>query len=135
MSKSNDNAEIVKLAAKAFNDVGMAEAARRFFHEDGVFEEPPEQPSPSVAVGRDAAVQMAGQFDEMWEEHRSEVEELRVVDDERVLLFTIEHFRGRDGLEITQPSGSIYTLRDGQIIRLQVFWERETALGAAGLSE
>ena len=76
----------------------MAEAARRFFAPDGVFEEPPEQPTPSVAEGRDAAVRLFEQFDELWEEHRSEVEEIRAVDDDRVLLLSIEHFRGRDGL-------------------------------------
>lgn len=106
---SHENAEIVRRATDAFNDVGMAEAARR--------------------------VRLFEQFDELWEEHRSEAEEIRVVDDERVLLLSIEHFKGRDGLEIAQPSGSVYTFRDGKIVRLQAFWERENALKAAGLAE
>ena len=44
-------------------------------------------------------------------------------------MLTIEHFRGRDGIEIDQPSGTIFTLRGGKIARMQSFWERENALG------
>jgi ketosteroid isomerase-like protein len=58
-----------------------------------------------------------------------------VIDDARILLLSIEHFRGRDGIEIDQPCGTIYTLRDGKVVRMQSFWERENALKAAGLWE
>ena len=130
---SQENVEIVRRAVDAFNEVGLAESARRFFDPDGVFEEPPEQPSPAVVEGRDAAIEIFRQFDAAWEEHRSEPEEIRVIDGERVLMLSIEHFRGRDGIEISQPCGSIYTLRAGKIVRLQSFWERDNALKAAGL--
>jgi ketosteroid isomerase-like protein len=130
LTGSQDNIEIVGRAVQAFNDVGMPEAARRFFASDGVFEEPPEQPAPTVAEGRDAAVRLFEQFDEVWDEHLSEIEEIRAVDDERVLVLSVEHFRGRDGIELAQPGGSVYTLRDGKIARLQFFWERENALRA-----
>ena len=132
---SEENVEIVRRSVEAFNEVGMAESALRFFDPDGVFEEPPEQPAPTVAEGRDAAVEIFRQFEEAWEEHRSEPEEIRVIDEERVLVLSVEHFRGRDGLEITQPCGSIYTVRNGKIVRLQSFWERENALKALGLRE
>jgi ketosteroid isomerase-like protein len=130
-----ENVEIVRSAIEAFNEVGLAEAALTFFDPGAVFEEPPEQPSPTVVEGRDAAIEIFRQFDEAWEEHRSEPEEIRVIDDDRVLLLSVEHFRGRDEIEISQPGGSIFTLRDGKIVRLQSFWERETALEAAGLRE
>ncbi len=106
----------------------------QFFHPDAVFEEPPEQPSPTVARGRDEAIRTFAQFEEAWKEHRSETEEIRVIDDERVLVLSIEHFKARDGMEISQPCGSLVTLRDGKIVRMQSFWERENALKAAGLS-
>jgi ketosteroid isomerase-like protein len=99
-----------------------------------VFEEPPEQPAPRVARGRDAAAELFGEFDAAWEEHRSELEEVRALDPERVLVLSIEHFRGRDGIEVDQPAGAIFTLRDGRIVRLQAFWDRASALGAAGAS-
>jgi ketosteroid isomerase-like protein len=78
---------------------------------------------------------MFQEFDSAWEEHRSETEEIRALDHERVLVLSIEHFRGRDGIEIRQPCGAIYTLREGKVIRMQSFWERETAFRAAGVSQ
>ena len=132
---SQENVEILKRLSEAFNEVGMAEAMRRFFAADGVFEEPPEQPSPTVAEGRDAAVRAFAHFEDAWEEHRSEPEEFRAIDEERVLALSIERFKGRDGLEIAQPCGTLYTLRDGKITRMQSFWDRENAFTAAGLRE
>ena len=85
------------------------------------------------AEGRDAVSRTFSQFDEAWEEHRSDPEEIRVIDAERVLLLSIDHFRGRDGIEIVQPSGTVFTLRAGKVIRMQAFWERRNALEAAGL--
>lgn len=133
---SRENVEIIRQVVEAFNEKGMgSEATLSFFDAGVVFEEPPEQPSPTVAEGRDAASRTFKQFDEVWEAHRSEPEEIRVVDDERVLLLSIEHFRGRDGIELAQPCGTLFTLRSGKIARMQSFWERENALRAAGLRE
>jgi ketosteroid isomerase-like protein len=129
---SQENVEIVRRAIEAFNEGGISsEASLGFFHEDAVFEEPPEQPAPRVGRGREAATEMFEQFDAAWEEHRSETEELRALDADRVLMLSIEHFRGRDGIQIDQPSGSIFTFLDGKIVRLQAFWERKSALEAA----
>ena len=48
---------------------------------------------------------------------------------------TVERFRGRDGIEVAQPAGTIFTLRQGKVVRWEAFWNREMALEAAGLSE
>ena len=133
---SEENVATISRLVDAFNEGGMgAEATLSFFDEAAVFEEPPEQPGPSIAEGREAVSQTFTKFDETWEEHRSEPEEIRAIDDERVLLFSVDHFRGRDGIEISQPSGTLFTLRDGKVVRMQAFWERGRALEAAGLRE
>lgn len=133
---SQENVEITRRAIQAFNEGGFgSEDALSFFDAELVFEEPPEQPAPRVARGREAAARLFGQFDEAWEAHRSEPEEIRTLDKERVLVLSVEHFRGRDGIEINQPCGTIFTLRRRKIVRMQSFWERKTALDAAGLSE
>jgi ketosteroid isomerase-like protein len=130
---SEENVEIVRRMVEAFNDPSTA--SLDFFDADVVFEEPPEQPAPRVARGREAFLEMFTQFEKTWENHRSNPEEIRVIDDDRVLMLSIEHFRGRDGIEVDQPCGTIYTLRDGKVVRMQSFWERKNALEAAGLSE
>ena len=133
---SQKNLEILRRMSKSFEEAGFfAEATLDFLDADAVFEEPPEQPAPRIARGRDEIVEIFGQFDEAWEEHRSDSEEFREIDDERVLLLSIEHFRGRDGMEIDQPCGTIFTFRNAKVVRMQSFWERENALEAAGLSE
>ena len=133
---SVENVATIRRLVDAFNEGGMsAEATLSFFDEAAVFEEPPEQPGPSVAKGREAVSETFTKFDESWEKHVSEVEEIRAIDDERVLLFSVDHFRGRDGIEISQPSGTLFTLCDGKVVRMQAFWERGRALKAAGLSE
>ena len=129
---SQENVEVVRRAVESFNEVGFGSEA--FFDAALVFEEPPEQPAPRVARGREEAIRIFNEFEEAWAEHRSEPEEFRVIDHERVLLLTIEHFRGRDGIEIDQPSAAVFTVRGGKIARMQAFWERETALAAAGLA-
>lgn len=55
---------------------------------------------------------------------------------ERVLVLTRERGRGRlSGVEVqSQPTAHLWTLRDGQVVRFQVFWEREEGLRATGLS-
>jgi ketosteroid isomerase-like protein len=133
---SQENVEIIRRLVNSFKEVGSgAQATLGFFDDAAVFEEPPEQPGPTVAEGRDAVAQAFGQFDEAWEEHRTDPEEIRVLDAERVLMLSIEYFRGRDGIEITQPAGTVFTLRDGKVVRMQAFWERRNALEAAGLQE
>ena len=133
---SEENVEIIRRFGQAFNEGGFgSEATLSLFDAAAVFEEPPEQPGASVAHGRESVGRMFSEFDEAWEEHRSDFEEIRVIDEERILVLTIEHFRGRDGIEIDQPCGTLFTLRGGKIARMQSFWERENALEAAGLSE
>jgi ketosteroid isomerase-like protein len=128
---SQENVEIIERLTDAFNEGGMGGAAALGLFDAGiVFEEPPEQPSPTVAVGLDEVARTFGAFDEMWESHRSEPEELRVLDDGRILLLTVEHFLGRDGIEVSQPCGTIFTLLNEKVTRMQPFWDRATALEA-----
>ena len=60
---------------------------------------------------------------------------MRAVGDDRVLLMSVEHFRGRDEVEVSAPWGAVFTIRDEKIVRWQAFWDRRKALEAAGLSE
>ncbi len=131
---SEPNVEIVRRAVEAFNEGGL-EAAQELFAEEMEFHEPPEQPAPRVARGREEAMKMFGDFEEAWEEHRTEPEEIRAVGSDRVLLLSVEHFRGRDGMEVSAPFGAVFTVNDGKVVRWQAFWDRQTALAAAGLSE
>ncbi|MGI8460567.1 MAG: nuclear transport factor 2 family protein [Solirubrobacterales bacterium] len=133
---SEENVEIVRRAVDEFNESGYDGFGKSDLVADDVeFHEPPEQPAPRVAQGGEEVRKMAKEFDSAWAEHKSEAEEIRAVDADRVLLVSVEHFKGRDGIEVEAPFAAIFTLRDGKIVRWQAFWDRQTALEAAGLSE
>jgi ketosteroid isomerase-like protein len=55
---------------------------------------------------------------------------------ERVLVLTRERGRGRaSGIEVqSQPTAHLWTLDQGQVVRFQVFWDREEGLRAAGVA-
>ena len=133
---SEENIEILRRAVEAFNERGIAGAVTdELFADDVEFHEPPEQPAPRSARGREEVRQLFGEFDAAWAEHKSEPEEFRALDDERVLVFSVERFKGRDGMAIDAPGGAIFTVRNGKIVEWQAFWDRQSALEAAGLSE
>jgi ketosteroid isomerase-like protein len=68
-----------------------------------------------------------------WEGTLAEVTE---IDDERVLAVTPTKFRGkRSGVETEQRQASVVTVREGKVVRTEVFRSREQALEAAGLRE
>jgi ketosteroid isomerase-like protein len=71
-----------------------------------------------------------------WDGLRNELERITDLDDERVLVFERQVGRGRNsGLVMERKMGSLFTLRDGKIVRWDTYWERADALEAAGLSE
>jgi ketosteroid isomerase-like protein len=68
-----------------------------------------------------------------WEGTLAEVTE---IDHERVLAVTPTKFRGRQsGAETEQRCASLVTVRDGKVVRTEVFQSPEQALEAAGLRE
>jgi hypothetical protein len=113
---SQENMEVIKRAGEAFNE-GGPEAARRFFAEDAEFHEAPESPSPRVGRGIEEVGRLFGAFEETWAEHRTEIEEIRAVGDDRVLVFSIER-KGRDGTHgprrccVHAPQGKDHSLAD-----------------------
>jgi ketosteroid isomerase-like protein len=132
---SEENVEIVRKSAEVFNTEGPEAAGRMFFADDIEFHDPPESPSPRVARGREEVREQFTSFNEAWTEHRSEPQEIRAVGADKVLYLSIEHFTGRDGIELKTPSAALFTLSDGRITRWEAFWDRQQALEAAGLSE
>ena len=133
---SQENVEIVRRALEEFNELGFdGIGVSDLIADDFEFHEPPEQPAPRVAVGREEARRLGREFDAAWTEHTSVAEEIRAVDADRVLSVTVERFKGRHGIQVEAPLAAIFTLRDGKIIRYEAFWEKQNAFEAAGLPE
>ena len=97
-------------------------------------------PAPSAWTGRDA---MAKGFREgflsAWEDVRLGADEYRALDSERVLVLISRSGRGKvSGLELAQvrSEGAIlFHIRDAEVTRFAIYWERERAFADLGLSE
>jgi ketosteroid isomerase-like protein len=73
-----------------------------------------------------------------WENLRAEPSEFRELDDGRVLVFLRNTGRGRvsgiDIREISAKSANVFTIRDGKVTSLILYWDRDRALADLGLA-
>jgi uncharacterized protein len=92
-------------------------------------------PHPGGQVkGPDQVVAFLRSFMGAWEEHVMELEEVRELDDDRVLVFFTERGRGRSsGVETVAHPAAVWTLRDGKVTRFEAYGDRADALRVAGL--
>ena len=73
--------------------------------------------------------------EETWDEHRVEIQELIDAGDQ-VVVFQREYQRGRSsGVELVVDAAVLLDLRDGRIVRVQGYMDRDAAREAAGLSK
>ena len=74
-----------------------------------------------------------------FEELRTEADEYRVLDHERVLVLMRFGGRGKtSGLEVGQmqtEGANLFHVRDGKVTRLVLYWDRERALEEVGVLE
>jgi uncharacterized protein len=71
-------------------------------------------------------------FSEPWEELKVEPTEIIDVDG-RVLALLRFHARGRDGITVNLPLAHLWTLIEGQAVRMQAYADQGVAKEAAGL--
>jgi ketosteroid isomerase-like protein len=129
---SRENVEVVRQAHEAFSREGW-DGLFRFFDPKVEFREPPEQPGSAVFKGWSVALEGVKQgWAATWVEHTSVPERWVDVGD-RVLLLTIEHLLGRDGIRVTQPAGLIFTVREGKVVLFESYWGHAQALEAVNV--
>ena len=84
--------------------------------------------------GRDRALSVIRDVVESWEWVRLEPHELIEVGEHVVVPLTMQG-AGRDGIELKSRFTMVWTIRDGKVVRVCLYQERDEALQAAGLSE
>jgi ketosteroid isomerase-like protein len=128
---SSENVEIVRRQIEDYL-AGDVEAALAAFDPEVVFDASV-RPDGSVYHGRDGANKGMTDWTSTWENYSLEVEELIDAGD-KVLFVGRESGQGRgSGLEIDHALWAVLTLRDGLIVRWEVFLEPKPAYAAAGL--
>jgi ketosteroid isomerase-like protein len=140
---SEENVEIIRQAYASYNAAVSApnprEAIRafleRFADPEIEWDPPPIQVEQQIYRGIDGVMEFFETILEAFEQVRQVPE--RFIDcGDQVLVFLRSEARGRTaGLEINEQWAHLVTVRDGKIVRLQQFRDRDEALEAAGLSE
>jgi ketosteroid isomerase-like protein len=96
-------------------------------------------PEPGKWDGLAAMAASVCDFMSAWEDYGIKAEGFRELDDERVLVLVRLSGRGKaSGLEIgdTDARGAeVWHLSDGRVTRLVMYWHRDDALAALGLTE
>jgi ketosteroid isomerase-like protein len=96
-------------------------------------------PAPGSSTGLAGMSQGRLEFLSAWEWYRVKVDEYRELDDGRVLVLIRCSARGKtSGLEVGQvrtESATLFHIRDGKVVKLFVYLDREHALAALGLKE
>jgi ketosteroid isomerase-like protein len=130
---SQENVDIVRamfktVDGKLHGNFGLL-APEVEFHTSGAF--PDLDP---VYRGRDGFKMLNERLNAPWAE--LSLEPHRIIDiGERVLVLSHFRARGRDGIEAKLPIALLWTLRNGQVVRIDAFSDQQKALEAVGLSE
>ena len=137
---SQENVEVVRRLFAAFQSVDVDNFGRRFDEVREFFDPEVEwvaAPHSLLASeeyrGYDGVRRFWTQFLSAWDEYAVEVEELIDAGDQVVAVMRLS---GRTNeLEIDEMRSSLLTLRDGKVVRIEPFANKDGALEAAGLSE
>ena len=127
---SEENVEIVRRGFEAYARGDLSAAVSS--HDPAVVFNPAEEPP---IHGREAVRAYIERWEEPWEDYEAEVEEL--IDAGDCVVVTL-HVRARgrgSGAEVDARSYQVHTLREGRLVRMDEFLEREEALRAAGLAD
>ena len=133
---SRENVEIVRRiyadwAQGRFASVDLLDPEIEFVLADG--------PSPGSYKGLAAMAKANRDWLQAWDEARQVPDQLRELDDERVLAF--HHYRARgkkSGLDLGHMRGdaaAVFHVSNGKVTRLVHYFDRGTALEAVGLRE
>jgi ketosteroid isomerase-like protein len=132
---SQENVEIVRRATEAYNRRDFAESIRWVDPEVEWDMSRIEVPEAEVYRGYDGLRTFSQRWDESWESVTVAPEEF-IDAGNKVISVVHQVGRGKaSGVEVDQRFAQLWTLRDGKIIRMEMYRDREAALEAAGLSE
>ena len=91
----------------------------------------PQAPDGRHHRGHAAIAAWFGSMDEVWDRLRLDAEEVTEVDGEKVLA--VVRFSGRarsTGMEIDQGVATVFTIREGRVVRWQNYETRDEAVAA-----
>ena len=133
---SRENVEVVRDQFAATNERDFPRAMSHYAEDVELVVDPAAFLDAGTFTGRTAVGQwFADWFTTFEPGYRFDIEEARDLGDV-VLLVATHHGRGRSsGVEVRAQTGYLYGLREGKIVRVELYRDRADALEAAGVSE
>jgi len=114
---------------------GRIEEAKDLLDPDIYWAEPEEAPDRRVVQGRDAAEASLNEWLDAWDGYEAELIETVEAPGDRVFLAVRQRAAGAgSGVPFEGDLFQVWLLRDGMVVRLEMFFDREKALAAAGLA-
>jgi ketosteroid isomerase-like protein len=133
---SQENVEIVR---SIYEDWGRGDYSHIEWHDPHIAFIMVDGPNPGRWTGATGLSEGWGEFLGAWMDFRPVFDEVRQLDDGRVLV--LFHFEGRgkaSGVELGQigsAAAGIFEIRDGLVTRIEWYFDASAALEAMGLSE
>jgi ketosteroid isomerase-like protein len=90
-------------------------------------------PDGKVSRGRDAVVDHAIRWAEMWETWEVELEDVIAAGEDRVIAFFRERGCSKAGLDVNERHSELYVVRAGKIVYRKGFSDADEALVEAGV--
>ncbi len=133
---SQENVEIVRRSYERWLATGGAGVGEIRAHADLVWDVSRlGWPDQQIYPGVEGAMQFNAEWADAWDDWEVEVEDY-VDAGERVIVILNQRGRSKStGIPVDMRFAQVWTLRDGQGIRMQMYASVEEALEAAGLSE
>ena len=129
---SQENVELVRRGVETWNRRDLTTWLALFSSDAEIDWSRARGPLKGVYRGRGERETFWNEFYSTFEEARIEAQGFTEAGSEVVVSLTAR-FRGREGIEVTARSASVYAVENGQITRLRMFQERAEALEAVGL--
>ena len=132
---SRENVELARRGYEAFARGDLDAIFESFMHPEIEAHDPPEIPDAAIYRGREAVRRDWEHTSELFEDFSVDVDKTFDRGDEVVVFL---RFRGRgrgSTAEVEAPMAHVWTIRDGQAVRLRQFIDRAAALEAVGLRE
>jgi ketosteroid isomerase-like protein len=129
---SRDNVALVEAAYA--DPAGLFRASGDRVAQDAEFDFSAVYPDRPILTGREAVLSFREEGP--WAEVSFTAERVFDVDEERVLVFVLAQFVGKESaIPVTQRTAHEITIRNGKLTRFKVYLDRTEALEAAGLAE
>jgi ketosteroid isomerase-like protein len=126
------NADVIAELTRLWNE-GDDEGVLALYAEDAVQQTGPHWPEQATYRGHSEIRASMEEWQAMWETTKVVVDRLDEVGPDKVVAVGAWHIRGRaSGIEGEMPLFILFTLRDGQVTRLEWFEDRDSAVAAAG---